>query len=667
MPETFEDQFESIELLGSGSFGKVHKVRSRKDGRIYACKEIEYTKMSSKEVSLLQSEVINLRRMKHPNIIAYYSTIHDQDASIVYIINEFCGKGDLTRLIRSYRQRKENIPEKTVWNLFYQMALALEYCHSPNKPGFKPGEIVIHRDIKPANVLISDEDVVKLADFGFCRTIGLDTMAQTKAGSPVYCAPEVLREEDYNEKADIWSLGCVVYEMCCVEYAFSTINEKFLLISMMQQKRKPIPSFYSKELADVIESMLTIDFKKRPSASELVQHPRIKEYGFGQPKVSTAQTAPNTPQPQQQKASLASKLVGATPIVGTPGPQGLSRANAALATPSAPSSMSQPATATGAKYGPTVMATPQTQPTSKLAQSSQPAAATPTPATGGSSLKYSGYRPKTNGSSAGDMTDVVVRQKKEIDDLRAQLKAQRPGGMSRITDGIQKKDDDTSRLSDSVAPKEDEILALRRELAAYEKYVTTVLIPKPGENPLADGITRLMLAAQKGLTAVVQHLVSIEGGTRSQTGKTALMYAAENGQSACVKILLEREGGVQDNKGTTALMRASIGGRLETCRLLLPREGGMQSTDGDTALTYATIRGNPDIIALLAPKEAGLQLRDGKTALMSAASRGFLDAVKILYDKEAPLKDRNGRDVLFYAQQKNASDVIAYIQSKQGQ
>lgn len=105
-------------------------------------------------------------------------------------------------------------------------------------------------------------------------------MAQTKAGSPVYCAPEVLREEDYNEKADIWSLGCVIYELCCVEYAYSSINEKFLLISMMQQKRKPIPSCYSRDLAEVIERMLQVDFKKRPSATELLAHPKFKEYNL---------------------------------------------------------------------------------------------------------------------------------------------------------------------------------------------------------------------------------------------------------------------------------------------------------------------------------------------------------------------------------------------------
>lgn len=646
--ETFEDQFEPIELLGSGSFGKVHKVRSRKDGRIYACKEIEYTKMSSKEVSLLQSEVINLRRMSHPHIIAYYSTIHDQDASVVFIINEYCGKGDLTKYIRTYRQKKENIPEATIWNMFHQMALALEYCHSPNKPGFKPGEIVIHRDIKPANVLITDDDQLKLADFGFCRTIGLDTMAQTKAGSPVYCAPEVLREEDYNEKADIWSLGCVIYELCCVEYAYSSINEKFLLISMMQQKRKPIPSCYSRDLAEVIERMLQVDFKKRPSATELLAHPKFKEYNLtrGSSK-SPAPAAARNPAPSGKHSAT-----GNTPSQ-SPQP-GAAAARNAASLGRVSTSPERPVPAAAGQYGSNLTAPP----------SRGAVAATPTVPVNAN---------KGSSKDSGQLHDVIVRQKKEIDELKARVSSGSTAhGISenarntivKASDEIKKKDDEIIRLSDTVFSKEEENAALRREIAAYEKFTTTVLMPRPGENPLADGVTRLMLAAQKGLTAVVQHLLSQEIGLRSASGKTALMYAAENGQNACVRLLMDKEGGMQDNKGTTALMRASIGGRFETCKILFARESGMQSQEGDTALTYATIRGNTEIIRLLAPREAGLQLKDGKTALMSAASRGFLEAVKILYDKEGKLVDKNGRDALYYAQQKNLGDIVAFLQSK---
>lgn len=417
---------------------------------------------------------------------------------------------------------------------------------------------------------------------------------------------------------------------------------------MMQQKRKPIPSCYSRDLAEVIERMLQVDFKKRPSATELLAHPKFKEYNLtrGSSK-SPAPAAARNPAPSGKHSAT-----GNTPSQ-SPQP-GAAAARNAASLGRVSTSPERPVPAAAGQYGSNLTAPP----------SRGAVAATPTVPVNAN---------KGASKDSGQLHDVIVRQKKEIDELKARVSSSSTAhGISenarntivKASDEIKKKDDEIIRLSDTVFSKEEENAALRREIAAYEKFTTTVLMPRPGENPLADGVTRLMLAAQKGLTAVVQHLLSQEIGLRSASGKTALMYAAENGQNACVRLLMDKEGGMQDNKGTTALMRASIGGRFETCKILFARESGMQSQEGDTALTYATIRGNTEIIRLLAPREAGLQLKDGKTALMSAASRGFLEAVKILYDKEGKLIDKNGRDALYYAQQKNLGDIVAFLQSK---
>lgn len=88
-----------------------------------------------------------------------------------------------------------------------QILCALKYCHSPAKPGFAVGKKVVHRDLKPANIMLTDEGVIKLCDFGFAREIDFDNSAMTLVGSPMYMAPEVFQGKTYDEKCDIWSLG----------------------------------------------------------------------------------------------------------------------------------------------------------------------------------------------------------------------------------------------------------------------------------------------------------------------------------------------------------------------------------------------------------------------------------------------------------------------------
>jgi len=129
-----------------------------------------------------------------------------------------------------------------------QISLALQACHGQRKKSGNEGK-VLHRDLKPANVFLDDKQDVKLGDFGLARVLHHDTsFAKTFVGTPYYMSPEQMSKNLYNEKSDIWSLGCLVYEMCALVPPFTAPNQKLLAEKIKQGQFRRIPSRYSDSL-----------------------------------------------------------------------------------------------------------------------------------------------------------------------------------------------------------------------------------------------------------------------------------------------------------------------------------------------------------------------------------------------------------------------------------
>lgn len=158
-----------MEEIGKGSFGVVRKVKSRDTGEVLVWKEINFEKMSSREKQQLVTEVNLLKELSHPNIVKYVDRIVDKANSRVYIIMEYCSKGDLGSELRKSKQTHTFIEEEIIWKISYQLLRALEYCHSRQPDSRGRGGKVIHRDIKPANIFIGEDSHVKLGDFGLSR------------------------------------------------------------------------------------------------------------------------------------------------------------------------------------------------------------------------------------------------------------------------------------------------------------------------------------------------------------------------------------------------------------------------------------------------------------------------------------------------------------------
>ena len=150
------DNFEILQTLGKGSYGYVSKVKSKKNQKIYAMKMIDFSLIKDdQEKQLSKSEIDIIDTLDCPHIIKFYRSF--VEGLRYYILMEYINNGDIKGYIAAYQNMKKQIPEKELWEIFFQCMLGLVYIHNKN---------IIHRDIKPANLFMTDNKTIKIGDFG---------------------------------------------------------------------------------------------------------------------------------------------------------------------------------------------------------------------------------------------------------------------------------------------------------------------------------------------------------------------------------------------------------------------------------------------------------------------------------------------------------------------
>ncbi|KAJ6518760.1 kinase-like domain-containing protein [Mycena sanguinolenta] len=316
MATNFLDLYEALDVIGNGAFGIIRKVRRKTDGVIFARKELNFERMNERDRKQIVAEVNILNGLHHDHIVRYHDRFVDRDAGILYILMEYCGGGDLSTVIRQAMKQNRPISEDAVWAYFMQILLALNHCHntgghgrttsagsSSEVDGKERRAQVLHRDLKPDNVFLDENNTVKLGDFGLSKALSQQTsFANTYVGTPYYMSPEVMQEKAYDAKSDIWSLGCLIYELCAWKPPFHDAKTLSELSSVVRSARiPPLPRGYSQALSAVIKSMLNLNPAMRPSAAQLLQHERI-EFAF---KVSETEKLLNTI--KSHKSSLVTK------------------------------------------------------------------------------------------------------------------------------------------------------------------------------------------------------------------------------------------------------------------------------------------------------------------------------------------------------------------------
>merc|ERR550514_1678038 len=277
MAQSTPDAYELMEEIGAGSFASVHRIRRKADGRILVWKEIRYGNMNDREKQQLVAEVNILRELRHPNIVRYYDRVIDKQRRKIFVVMEYCEHGDLGSVVKANRKHNDAMPEDTVWKIFTQIVQALHECHT------RLAGKILHRDLKPSNVLIDAQHQVKLGDFGLARMMGEGSeFCRTQVGTPYYKSPEQVAGAWYNEKSDIWSTGCLLYEMTTNVPPFVAESHVQLAMRIRQGLQKRIPRRYSEELQRVIAWCLEQEPDRRPTTEDLLKVPivsvRVKEW-----------------------------------------------------------------------------------------------------------------------------------------------------------------------------------------------------------------------------------------------------------------------------------------------------------------------------------------------------------------------------------------------------
>eukprot|EP00742_Colponemidia_sp_Colp-10_P011693 GILJ01013030.1.p1 GENE.GILJ01013030.1~~GILJ01013030.1.p1 ORF type:complete len:564 (-),score=86.56 GILJ01013030.1:207-1850(-) len=262
--------YEVLGHIGTGSFGTVSRIKRKSDGKVMVWKELNYGSMSEKEKQQLVAEVNILRELRHPHIVRYHDRFIDKARSKIYIVMEHCEGGDLATLIKKCKREREYVPEDTIWKIFTQVVLALHECHR------RADGKIFHRDLKPGNVFLDGQQNVKLGDFGLARVMSKESQfAYTHVGTPYYMSPEQINESKYNEKSDIWSAGCLLYELAALSPPFEASNHLALAIKIRGGRFDRVPSRFSEELQRVIKWMLSSDPTQRPSVDDLLNVPQV--------------------------------------------------------------------------------------------------------------------------------------------------------------------------------------------------------------------------------------------------------------------------------------------------------------------------------------------------------------------------------------------------------
>ena len=260
------EDYEFLGNIGQGMSGKVYKAKHKKENRFYAIKKLNFNEINEKERIAIQDEVNLLKQLKHPNIVTYKDSFFDNE-NCLNIVMVFCEMGDMYTKIR--KQKGENFPEESILLWIAQLCLALSYVHDKQ---------ILHRDIKTQNIFIQNEHTIRIGDFGIAKGYNQNQdLGGSLIGTPLYMAPEVYNSsKKYSFRSDIWSLGCCIFEMCNLKNAFEAKSWNAVFVKVTKGQRAQLNSKYSIDMKNLVDSMLSVNGKNRPTIASILEKPFMK-------------------------------------------------------------------------------------------------------------------------------------------------------------------------------------------------------------------------------------------------------------------------------------------------------------------------------------------------------------------------------------------------------
>ena len=255
--------YQIIKEIGKGTYGCVYQVQKKNTNDIYVIKQIslEGLKHREKELELVSQEAKILSLIDSDFVVKYYDFFEEED--IIFIVMEFCDGGDLEKFLKTKKKSKIFLDEDLIWQIFLKITIGLADIHK---------KTILHRDIKSRNIFLKKNLDVKIGDLGIGKILSDKNCATTYLGTPDYYSPEMIEQKPYNNKNDVWCLGCVLYELCTFETPFKFAKG---ILKILSDEPEPIDSHYSQDLRDLLFKLLRKKPEDRPSCSEILNDKKV--------------------------------------------------------------------------------------------------------------------------------------------------------------------------------------------------------------------------------------------------------------------------------------------------------------------------------------------------------------------------------------------------------
>ena len=229
------NDFQIISKLGEGAYSTVFKVKRNVDNKIYALKKVKLLNLSDKEKENSLNEVRILASVKSNFVVSYKEAFFDEKDNTLCIVMEFADRGDLYQKIVEHKKSAKFFEESDIWRIFIQLVKGLKALHDLK---------ILHRDMKSANVFLFSNGSAKLGDLNVSK-VARRGLGYTQTGTPYYASPEVWKDKPYDNKSDVWSLGCVLYEMITLKPPFRAQDMEGLFNKVCKGQFSRIPDRFS--------------------------------------------------------------------------------------------------------------------------------------------------------------------------------------------------------------------------------------------------------------------------------------------------------------------------------------------------------------------------------------------------------------------------------------
>ena len=235
-----------IEMLGQGGFGAAYKVLNKDNSNIYVIKKIPTNNIEEEEKNKILNEANILSSINSEYIVKYYESFSGENS--FNIVMEYCDGLDLRKFINEHKKRNKFLKKELIYQIISDICLGIKEIHDKK---------IIHRDLKLDNLFIGGDLKIKIGDFGISKQLNnYNEYAKTQVGTLRYTAPEVIRGEKYNNKVDVWSLGCIIHELCTLNFCFWNESLDELIKKIKEAKYLKInENIYGNDLQNLINDL----------------------------------------------------------------------------------------------------------------------------------------------------------------------------------------------------------------------------------------------------------------------------------------------------------------------------------------------------------------------------------------------------------------------------